>query len=52
MKQHSFWSVSLLTVTGTLVTSQQALSQQPHIILIISDQHRGDAMHCMGNPSG
>ena len=51
MKQHSFWSVSLLTVTGTLVTSQQALSQQPHIILIISDQHRGDAMHCMGNPS-
>ncbi|WP_299230391.1 arylsulfatase [uncultured Bacteroides sp.] len=23
--------------------------EKPNIILIISDQHRGDAMHCMGN---
>lgn len=51
MKRQFLWSASLLTVTGTFVTHQQALAQQPHIILIISDQHRGDAMNCMGNPS-
>lgn len=42
---------SLLVVAGTLTVHQQLLAQQPHIILIISDQHRGDAMHCMGNAS-
>ena len=26
-------------------------AQKPHIILIVSDQHRGDAMNCMGNHS-
>lgn len=25
-------------------------NKQPHIIFIMSDQHRGDALHCMGNP--
>lgn len=27
-----------------------AAQEKPHIILIVSDQHRGDAVHCMGNP--
>lgn len=43
------WSTSLLTVAGTMVTHGQVLAQQPHIIMIVSDQHRGDAMNCMGN---
>lgn len=51
MEKHFIWSTSLLTLAGTMAAHQQLLAQQPHIILIISDQHRGDAMNCMGNPS-
>ena len=51
MKNPSLWSTPLLAVAGTFAAHQQAQAQQPHIILIISDQHRGDAMNCMGNPS-
>ena len=52
MNRHYFWSTSLLAATGTMASNLQTLAQQqPHIILIMSDQHRGDAMHCMGNPS-
>lgn len=33
-----------------LLLAQNSVAQEkPNIILIISDQHRGDAMHCMGN---
>ena len=32
-------------------SSSYLMAQQPHIILIVSDQHRGDALNCMGNPS-
>lgn len=45
---------SLLAATGACILPQFLLAQdskQPHIILIISDQHRGDAMNCMGNAS-
>lgn len=58
MKTHSLWNTSLITIAGTFAVHQQALAQQqasvqqrPHIILIISDQHRGDAVGCMGNSS-
>lgn len=51
MKKQFLWNASLLTIAGTFAAHQQVLAQQPHIILIISDQHRGDAMNCMGNPS-
>ena len=51
MKTHPLWSTSLITFAGTFAAHQQALAQQPNIILIISDQHRGDAVNCMGNPS-
>ena len=37
-----------------LALGQGAVAQQsrkPNIILIMSDQHRGDALNCMGNPS-
>lgn len=51
MEKHFIWSTSLLTLAGTMAAHQQLLAQQPHIVLIISDQHRGDAMNCMGNPS-
>lgn len=43
---------SLIATAGACLLPQYIMSQQrPHIILIISDQHRGDALHCMGNPS-
>lgn len=51
MNKHFYCTTSLLTVAGTLVAYQQLLAQQPHIVLIISDQHRGDAINCMGNAS-
>lgn len=48
--KNSFLNVSLWTTAGLLAAGQQALAQQqPHIILIMSDQHRADAMNCMGN---
>lgn len=50
--RNSLLNVSLWTTAGMLAACQQVLAQQqPHIILIMSDQHRGDAMNCMGNPS-
>lgn len=45
---------SLLAVTGICIFPQLVFAQvleRPHIILIVSDQHRGDAMNCMGNSS-
>lgn len=45
---HSAWVMA----AGTCVVPGYMVAQQkPHIILIMSDQHRADAMHCMGNPS-
>lgn len=38
-----------LTVTAGLCSSFTYAQQHPHIILIMTDQHRGDAMGCMGN---
>lgn len=40
----------LATVIGLPVMQVQA-QQKSHIILIMSDQHRGDALGCMGNTS-
>lgn len=52
MNRHFLCNASLLAVAGAAVSHLQALAQQqPHIILIMSDQHRGDAMNCMGNAS-
>ena len=52
MKTRSIWQASLVAVAGVSASVQQAVAQQkPHIILIVSDQHRGDALNCMGNPS-
>lgn len=43
---------ALALAASTGMWPHQAIARQhPHIILIISDQHRGDAMHCMGNSS-
>lgn len=38
-----------LAVTAGLCTSFAYAQKQPHIILIMTDQQRGDAMGCMGN---
>ena len=40
-----------LMLGSCLVPGILAAQQKPHIILIVSDQHRGDAMNCMGNSS-
>lgn len=40
-----------LTAAACAASPFLVAQQHPHIILIISDQHRGDAMNCMGNPS-
>lgn len=41
---------ALSAVCCSLLFPNSIMSQEkPNIILIISDQHRGDAMHCMGN---
>ncbi|NCC09368.1 MAG: arylsulfatase [Bacteroidia bacterium] len=50
--RHNFWLKSSLSVAGACAALTPLVAQQhPHIILIMSDQHRGDALHCMGNPS-
>ena len=36
-------------VTAGLCSSLAYAQKQPHIILIMTDQQRGDAMGCMGN---
>ena len=38
-------------VTAGLCSSLAYAQNQPHIILIMTDQQRGDAMGCMGNES-
>ena len=41
----------LVLTSGIGFSIQQVRAQQkPHIILIMADQHRGDALGCMGNP--
>ena len=40
----------LVLTSGIGFSIQQVRAQQkPHIILIMADQHRGDALGCMGN---
>lgn len=54
MKTPFLLKTSLFAATGACILPQFILAQtqkKPHIILIISDQHRGDAMNCMGNTS-
>ena len=52
MKTPFIFKASLLATTGACALPQLLLAQQsPHIILIMSDQHRADAINCMGNPS-
>lgn len=34
---------------GKKVINPAKATRQPHIVFIMSDQHRGDALHCMGN---
>lgn len=51
MKTPFLLKTSLFAVTGGCILPQLVLAQvtqKPHIILIISDQHRGDAINCMG----
>lgn len=38
-----------LAITAGLCSSFAYAQKHPHIILIMADQHRGDAMGCMGN---
>lgn len=50
MKTLPILSSALVLTSGAGLYAQQAKAQQkPHIILIMSDQHRGDALGCMGN---
>lgn len=52
MKTLPILSSALVLTSGAGLYAQQAKAQQkPHIILIMSDQHRGDALGCMGNTS-
>ena len=54
MKTSFLLKSSLLATTGVYILPQLLFAQtstRPHIILIVSDQHRGDAMNCMGNTS-
>lgn len=47
----AFKSILALTAGACAGIQIPLAAQKPHIILIVSDQHRGDAMNCMGNPS-
>ena len=59
MRKQFLWSNLLLVASGTAaaqsktenITPDAAQAAKPHIILIVADQHRGDAMNCMGNPA-
>lgn len=52
MNTSLFLKASFVAIPGSLgAFSPVFAQQQPHIILIMSDQHRGDAMNCMGNTS-
>lgn len=46
-----FYSAIVLGTGACSLPHTLMAQQQPHIILIVSDQHRGDALNCMGNPS-
>lgn len=51
MKTSFLLKSSLLATTGVYILPQLLSAQtstRPHIILIVSDQHRGDAMNCNG----
>ncbi len=57
MEKYTLWSSLLLTAAGTAAAQNKAenakqadvQADKPHIVLIVADQHRGDAMNCMGN---
>ena len=57
MRRRTFLKSSLLIGTGTglnrLVYAENPLEKKrvkkPHVIFIMTDQHRGDALGCMGN---
>lgn len=52
MKTLPILNSMLVLASGAGFSAQQANAQQkPHIILIMSDQHRADALGCMGNES-
>lgn len=52
MKTNRIFSSAIILGTGACSLPHALMAQQqPHIILIVSDQHRGDALNCMGNPS-
>ena len=52
MEKNKWFGTACAVAAGaSLVPAYLAAQQKPHIILIVSDQHRGDAMHCMGNSS-
>ena len=52
MKTLPILNSMLVLASGAGLSAQQANAQQkPHIILIMSDQHRADALGCMGNES-
>mgnify|MGYP002239314337 CR=1 FL=1 len=52
MKTNRIFSSAIVLGTGACSLPHALMAQQqPHIILIVSDQHRGDALNCMGNPS-
>lgn len=50
MENNKILKAAMIVTASFPFLANNALSQsKPNIILIISDQHRGDAMHCMGN---
>ena len=46
MKKHPLFSLFLM---GTALSSPVFAQKSPHIILIMTDQQRADALGCMGN---
>lgn len=50
MKTPLLMKCSLTTLTGVTAFAPAAIAQT-HIILIVADQHRADALNCMGNPA-
>ena len=57
MKRRMFLKSSLLMTSGLgfdtyvreEVREERVQVKKPHVILIMTDQHRGDALGCMGN---
>lgn len=58
MKRRTFLKSSLLVSSGIGLDKiahaepqiEEQSNKKPHVILIMTDQHRGDALGCMGNP--